>query len=458
MVKKSGDSPAKGANWLERHSEEPQGQRRILLGLDSRRGGSRTASTLEMTLELLRKVLGYAKEGSFPGLKVLPFLLLFSVHIADAVEYAVPNSGSPYVSFADLKNDQILHIATGVRVTPDQMMDTISAARVIYIGETHDNLEAHRVQLEVIRRLHDRFSGKVAVGMEMFRRSAQPDLDSRENLTDAQFKKLFRQNWGMGYQLYQPIFDFLKEKHIPLLGLKSNRETEELLRRGGPGSSLLPEMDESDLYHRMEAMSIFGAHKDTDPASHPYRMLVLWEEAMAQTVAEFLQNPSYKDWKLVVLTGGYHMQYGFGVPKRAYRRVPHAYATVLPTTAEIPDELKDREMNVKEVPIPLYAADFAWKVVYKVPPPNRIKLGVGLEELEHGARVRSVTENSPAAKAGVQKNDVLLIVDGQEVIDVDGMIDYLQTKNFGDKVGIKLRRGGTEMNVEAVLQKPEGEK
>jgi predicted metalloprotease with PDZ domain len=184
-------------------------------------------------------------------------------------------------------------------------------------------------------------------------------------------------------------------------------------------------------------------------------MLMLWEESMAQTVAEFLKNPAYKDWKLVALTGGYHIQYGFGVPKRAYRRVPHAYVTILPTSADIPDELKDREMDVKEVSIPLYAADFAWKIPYKILPPNRIKLGVGLEELEQGARVRSVTENSPAAKAGIRKNDVFLIVDGQAVGDVDSMVERLQTKNFGDKIAIKLRRDETEMTVEAVLQKPE---
>lgn len=386
------------------------------------------------------------------------FLLHWGVSLVGAVEYVVPNSGSPYVSFADLKSDQILHIPTGIRVSFEQMMDTVSSARVIYVGETHDNLEAHRIQLEIIRRLHDKYPGKVAVGMEMFRRSAQPDLNSWHagSLNESKFRKLFHKNWGTGYRLYQPIFDFLKEKHLPLLGLKSSRETEESLHRESPGSPLLPEMDENDMYHKMEAMTIFGVHKGTESAD-PYRMLVLWEETMAQTVAEFLQNPSYRDWKLVVLTGGYHMQYGFGVPKRAFRRVPHAYTTVLPTIVDVPDELKDREMKVEEASIPLYASDFAWKIPYKILPPNRIKLGVSLEELEQGARVRSVTENSSAAKAGVQKNDVFLMVDGLEVKDVDDMIDYLQTKNFNDKLRIKLRRGENEMNIDAVLLKPENE-
>ena len=36
--------------------------------------------------------------------------------------------------------------------------------------------------------------------------------------------------------------------------------------------------------------------------------------------------------------------YGFGIPKRAYRRVPHAYSTIQPTITHIPEELQDRDI------------------------------------------------------------------------------------------------------------------
>ena len=39
----------------------------------------------------------------------------------------------------------------------------------------------------------------------------------------------------------------------------------------------------------------------------------------------------------------------------------------------IPTELKDREMEVKNVSIPLFAADYAWVVEYNVP--DHVKLG-----------------------------------------------------------------------------------
>ena len=116
-------------------------------------------------------------------MKTIPLTAILLVLItgfltpAQAEEYAVPNQGSPYKSLGELKENEILHLPTGVTVTVEQMIDTISGSRVIYVGETHDNIEAHRVQLEIIRRLHEKFPGQISVGMEMFRRSAQEDLD-----------------------------------------------------------------------------------------------------------------------------------------------------------------------------------------------------------------------------------------------------------------------------------------
>ena len=102
------------------------------------------------------------------------FLLfpLFIKNIAFAEEYAVPHSGSPYLPLDDLQNNEILHLPTGLKVSFDQMQNAISSSKVIYIGETHDNIEAHRAQLEIIKDLTRRFPEKISVGMEMFRRSA----------------------------------------------------------------------------------------------------------------------------------------------------------------------------------------------------------------------------------------------------------------------------------------------
>ena len=381
-------------------------------------------------------------------------LPLFTENIALGEEYAVPHSGSPYLPLDDLQNNEILHLPTGLKVSFDQMQNVISSSRVIYIGETHDNTEAHRVQLEIIGDLTRRFPEKISVGMEMFRRSAQQDLDrwSKGELSLGHFKKLFRKNWGNGYPLYKPIFDFINKNHIPLIGLKPSKKTENLFRTNEQPSDQnnLPKIDFDDRYHRPFSMSIFGGHQAMEK---PYRMLLLWEETMAQTVADFLMDPSNINSKLVVLAGGFHVQYGFGIPKRAFRRVPHSYSIILPTTTELPPELKDREMDVQHVSIPLYSGDYAWKLQYKILPDNKVKLGITLENSENAVRIKSVSANSNAERAGLKKDDLLLAINEIELVDIEDLTNRLRNLGFDDQVKFIVKRGLEKITVEVQFRK-----
>ena len=92
------------------------------------------------------------------------FYLLILSRNGHSEEFAVPNSGSPYKNLADLETGQILHLPTGLVVSLKQMMDSIESSQVIYIGETHDNIEAHRVQLEIIKLLTEKYSDWIPSG------------------------------------------------------------------------------------------------------------------------------------------------------------------------------------------------------------------------------------------------------------------------------------------------------
>jgi uncharacterized iron-regulated protein len=373
------------------------------------------------------------------------FLGLSPVRQADSSEHSVPNDGSPYTNLKDVPVGGIVHVPTGISLSSGDLIDAVSGARVIYVGETHDNVAAHRVQLKIIRDLEERFPGQISVGMEMFRRSAQTQLDvwAKGQLPSREFKRLFHEDWGPGYNLYAPIFDFLKERKVPLIGLKSSRETEDHFRKDEMGD--YPEMDFNDVYHRAYSMSTFGGH--TEKIEKPYRMLTLWEESMARTVSDFLRNDRTGQKKLIVLAGG------FGIPKRAFRRIAHAYAIVLPTVVEVPEEIKEgREMEIEHVSIPLYAADYLWKVDYELLPDKRIRLGVMLKEEEGaGLRVRGVGDDSPAQRAGIKEDDLLTEVDGMSLSVVPDLADYLQTKSSGDAVRLNLLRAGKIEEVTAIL-------
>jgi uncharacterized iron-regulated protein len=385
-------------------------------------------------------------------------IALLSTNVCLAGENSVPNQGSPYKSVDEIQYNQIIHLPTGLIVDLDQMVDTIAKSRVVYIGETHDNLEAHRIQLEVIKKLFERHKGKIAVGMEMFRKSAQDDLNLWHDgqLSDEKFKKVFRKNWGGGYKLYQPIFEFLKSNHVPLIGLKSSRQTEARLKKGFTQVNF-PEMDENDIYHKAYADAIFGGNSSKHGHGNNmlYKMLVLWDESMAETVAKFVKDPQQSESVLIVLAGGFHVQYGYGIPKRAFRRVPHAYSTILPFVTSVPSELKDREMKIKPVSIPLIAADFGWKVDYSILPKNKIRLGIGIEDVAAGVKIKSVFPGSVAEKMDIRKGDILISLDKEEISGVEDLVDRLQTKNFGDTVTIKVSREKAEIQLEGIIKKSE---
>ena len=183
------------------------------------------------------------------------------------------------INLEKVKNGTIIHLPTGIEVTLGQMIDAISGSRVIYVGETHDNLEAHRVQLDIIKSLMRSHSGHIAIGMEMFRRSAQDDLDLwiQGSLSDSEFKNLFFKHWGGDFRLYQNIFEYIYKHQIPLIGLKSTEEAQISFKQNNTNSALepLPEIDENDKYHKAHSMSVFGGHGDNSPENYsPYRTLL----------------------------------------------------------------------------------------------------------------------------------------------------------------------------------------
>ncbi len=68
-----------------------------------------------------------------------------------------------------------------------------------------------------------------------------------------------------------------------------------------------------------------------------------------------------------------------------------------------------------------------------------------------GVKVASVIEDSPAAKAGIRKGDILLGMDGEEMKDLRSFSQMLGRHEPGDVVKVRFRRGDEEQTVEATL-------
>jgi serine protease Do len=105
-------------------------------------------------------------------------------------------------------------------------------------------------------------------------------------------------------------------------------------------------------------------------------------------------------------------------------------------------------MDVQHVSIPLYSGDYAWKLPYKILPESKVKLGVILENSKNTVRIKSVSANSNAERAGLKDGDLLMVIDGTELNDIEDLTDKLKGLDVGDRAKLIVKRESEEMDVE----------
>jgi len=87
-------------------------------------------------------------------------------------------------------------------------------------------------------------------------------------------------------------------------------------------------------------------------------------------------------------------------------------------------------------------------------PARKPRLGVQLEETESGKglKVLEVSPDSPADKAGIKENDIILHIGGKEVDSIASVRQALDSKE--SEVQMDISRGGKHINLSVKLPKP----
>ena len=93
---------------------------------------------------------------------------------------------------------------------------------------------------------------------------------------------------------------------------------------------------------------------------------------------------------------------------------------------------------------------------------NRAFLGVSyiivtersaqLNDLPQGAYVRSVSENSPAEKAGLSQNDIITKIDGESITEENSLAVIINKKKVGQTVTLTIFRDDKTMEIKATLE------
>jgi len=106
-----------------------------------------------------------------------------------------------------------------------EIVDDLATKSIVYVGESHTDYGHHRLQLQIIRALHEK-GVDLALGMEMFERPYQEVLEaySAGRLDEPAFLKNshYFEEWGYDYRLYREIIDFANASNIPIVALTAS--------------------------------------------------------------------------------------------------------------------------------------------------------------------------------------------------------------------------------------------
>jgi len=328
----------------------------------------------------------------------------------------------------------------------------ISAARAVFIGESHERYDQHLSELEIIRRLYERDPKRWTIGVEFIQRPFQSDLDAyiAGEIDEQEFLKKteYFDRWGYDFRLYSPIFRFAREHAIPMVALNADRElTEKVGKVGLEGLSsrererLPGQIDKSDRSYRKRIQKIFKQHGAAAGGNfeHFWEAQLVWDETMADRVAEYLS--ARPDRAMVVLAGAGHVEFGSGIPNRVRRRLPQLKTAVLITSdkPQTKSHLTDYSLVSKQEVLP--------------PAPT---MGIVMES-SNGVRVKSVTSGGPAAESGVKPKDRIVAIDHEEVKSVGDVRLALFNKKAGDPVVMRVQHDGAvgteDFTFEMKLQK-----
>jgi len=315
------------------------------------------------------------------------------------------------------------------------IIDELMKNRVVYVGETHTSYEDHLLQFRIIRALYER-DGNLAIGMEMFSRQAQAALDAyiAGKKDEKQFLKDsdYFEQWGFDYRYYRDILRYAQRHRIPVVGLNIDKKVvSKVFEKGGPYKldqeqrSSLPEDRDLDMPGYEERIyRFFLLHGRRGEFKDFFQSQALWDETMAQTAARYLQDNA--DTRMVILAGHGHIVKDNAIPPRLYRRLQVPQAVV---SDNFPEDI-DREL-----------VDYIFFAPPQQLPPAPI-MGVRLEQKGGTVKIIGVEENSPAAKAGIRPDDVLLSINGAPVGDIADIKIAMLDLRKGDKLVARVRRAG----------------
>jgi len=233
----------------------------------------------------------------------------------------------------------------------EAMIADVMRADVVFIGEQHDNVAGHRLQLAILQGLTRR-RGNIVVALEMFERDVQDSLNSylAGVTTERDFLASSRP-WPRYRQDYRPLVELARSYKWPVIAANVPRRLASAVsKRGLSALDSLSARDRAfvarevncprDRYyesfaetmrgmpsHRSDSLTVRPAEKEA-ASDRMYEAQCIKDETMAESIAGGLAMAA--PGALVLhINGSFHSDYRLGAADRTIRRLPGERIVVL---------------------------------------------------------------------------------------------------------------------------------
>jgi len=214
---------------------------------------------------------------------------------------------------ADSTLYRIYDTHTQQEITLLELAGALQDADVVFFGEEHNDSVAHVVQYELLKAMHERYSG-VALSLEMFVSDDQLVLD--EYLAGLITERNLSKDavlWN-NYKDYRPLVEYAKEHRLAVLAANApSRYTNRVTREGleslkaldKPAKALLAPLPVDTLtgaYYDKFA-GLMGGHEGMANLNI-YQSQNLWDATMAYRISKLAKKKAVK--KILHLNGRFH--------------------------------------------------------------------------------------------------------------------------------------------------------
>ncbi len=329
----------------------------------------------------------------------------------------------------------------------ERIIEELATKQVIYLGETHDSLADHLLQLRIIQALQKK-GVKLTLAMEMFPVSSQEALDKYvlnksidepAFLRNSQWFKVWRYDW----RLFRPIFNFCRSANIPVHGINVDRKIVSTVFNSGHTDDLSDEQQATVAQQRDLGLdgyvdrlkTVHSFHKQSPHSKEKgiagfVQSQSIWDESMAENIVKILEEHS--GTTVIVIAGSQHTRKDSGIPPRVQRRKNVRQATVINLYANNSPEDPALEADFFFIAPPSF-----------LPPKGKIGIMLSPEKDENEVefiRVKGLSHAGKAKEAGILKEDIILTINGEEIRNMEDIGIVMMNTRAGDTLQMTVKR------------------